>query len=74
MQDIYQYDYGDFSDTSEKSDLNILDINEDISENLVDSGGYNFFLIFYLASTGLTMKKIFMSVERFCKIDLLNLL
>ena len=74
VQDIYQYDYGDFSDTSEKSDLNILDINEDISENLVDSGGYNFFLIFYLASTGLTMKKIFMSVERFCKIDLLNLL
>ena len=39
VQDIYQYDYGDFSDTNDKSDLNILDINEDISENLVDSGG-----------------------------------
>ena len=51
MQDIYQYDYGDFSDNNEKSGLNILDINEDISENLVDSGGYNSFQIFHLAST-----------------------
>ena len=40
MQEIYQYDYGDFTDTNEKTDLNILDVNEDISENLVDSGKY----------------------------------
>ena len=40
MQEIYQYDYGDFTDINEKTDLNILDVNEDISENLVDSGKY----------------------------------
>ena len=40
VQEIYQYDYGDFTDINEKTDLNILDVNEDISENLVDSGKY----------------------------------